>query len=263
MPFTLAHSAAALPFRRFRLVPSALVIGTFAPDFEYFLHFSRTGRFGHTLLGSFVLTLPVALCVLWIFHAFVKVPVVLLLPQGIQRRLDNHLYEFRFRGVKRFRLIVSSILLGIGTHVLWDSFTHSHTWLYAHWSILRQPLLLPIVGQIPCYKLLQHASSIIGIVMLTAWFVHWYQHTEPSALIPGKSPSPARKVAILAGVMTIALAGALAWAFTIVGAPTSPPTFKKFVGQAIVTAIALAWWQFVAYGFFAPRAQQRAESRQL
>jgi hypothetical protein len=35
VPFTLAHGAAALPFRRFHLVFSALLVGTFAPDFEY------------------------------------------------------------------------------------------------------------------------------------------------------------------------------------------------------------------------------------
>ena len=37
MPFTLSHAAAALPFRRTRLIKSALVIGCFAPDFEYFI----------------------------------------------------------------------------------------------------------------------------------------------------------------------------------------------------------------------------------
>ena len=35
MPFTLSHAAAALPFRRTRLVMSALVFGCFAPDLEY------------------------------------------------------------------------------------------------------------------------------------------------------------------------------------------------------------------------------------
>ena len=37
MPFTLAHAAAALPLRRFKLVWSALVIGSFAPDFWLFM----------------------------------------------------------------------------------------------------------------------------------------------------------------------------------------------------------------------------------
>jgi Domain of unknown function (DUF4184) len=61
VPFTLAHGAAALPFRRLHLVFSGLLVGTFAPDFEYFLRLSPDDGFGHTLLGTFVLTLPLAL----------------------------------------------------------------------------------------------------------------------------------------------------------------------------------------------------------
>ena len=38
MPLTIAHPAAVLPFRHSRLPISALVIGSLAPDFEYFLH---------------------------------------------------------------------------------------------------------------------------------------------------------------------------------------------------------------------------------
>ena len=66
-------------------MPSAVVVGTFAPDFEYFLRLAPDGRFGHTLLGSFALTLPLALLVLWLFHTLVKVPLVQLLPEAIQR----------------------------------------------------------------------------------------------------------------------------------------------------------------------------------
>jgi|HubBroStandDraft_1064217.scaffolds.fasta_scaffold451974_2 hypothetical protein len=58
MPFTLAHAAAALPFRRLHLVWSGLVIGTFAPDLEYFVRFSPNDGYGHTLVGALVLSLP-------------------------------------------------------------------------------------------------------------------------------------------------------------------------------------------------------------
>jgi hypothetical protein len=96
VPFTPAHGAAALPFRRLHLVFSGLLVGTFAPDFEYFLRLSPDGGFGHTVLGTFVLTLPLALLVLWLFHTFVKLPVARLLPDAIQRRLASHLDEFGF-----------------------------------------------------------------------------------------------------------------------------------------------------------------------
>ena len=117
VPFTPAHGAAILPFLRFGLVPSALLVGAFAPDYEYFIRLGPNGRYGHTFPGVFLLTLPLALVVLWLFHSFVKAPAVRLLPEGIQRRLGDEIREFRFGGAGTFALIVCSLLLGIATHL--------------------------------------------------------------------------------------------------------------------------------------------------
>ena len=46
MPFTPAHVAAALPFRRTRLIWSALIVGTIAPDLEYYVRLNADGRSG-------------------------------------------------------------------------------------------------------------------------------------------------------------------------------------------------------------------------
>ena len=165
MPFTLSHAAAVLPFRR-RLIPSALVVGALAPDFEYFLRLSPADRFGHTLLGAFMFTLPVALAVLWMFQRLIKVPVVQLMPDALQRRMANHIDAFRFGPGKRFLLIIVSLLLGITTHLLWDSFTHPTTWLYYHWGFLRHPVHLPVLGWVGYYKLLQHFSTVAGLGIL-------------------------------------------------------------------------------------------------
>ena len=193
MPFTFAHSAAALPFRRLPLVPSALVIGTFAPDFEYFLRLAPNGRLGHTLPGTFILTLPAALLVLWIFHSLVKRPATMLMPDALRNRLVNHLGDFRFGGASRFLLILASLLLGIATHLLWDSFTHAGTWLYIHWPLLRASVNLPVLGPIPCYKVFQHGSTIVGTGVVVAWLISWYRSSEPSTHVPGESPFAARK----------------------------------------------------------------------
>jgi hypothetical protein len=253
VPFTLAHGAAALPFRRLRLVPSGLLVGTFAPDFEYFLRLAPDYGFGHTLLGTFVLTLPLSLLVLWLFHAFVKLPLVGLLPDVIQRRLTNHLDEFRFRGAARFALIVGSILLGIATHLAWDSFTHRNTWLYHHWPILKQAVPVPIVGLIPLYRLLQHGSTLIGMGVLSAWLAVWYRTSKPSGRPLSNIASPPRKIAIGAIVMTIAIVGAIIRAVAEIGIPLSHTSEERFLGLLIVTGIALVWWQLVMYGFFSSR----------
>jgi hypothetical protein len=250
MPFTLAHAAAALPFRRFRLVPSALVVGTFAPDFEYFLRLAPSGGFGHTLRGAFVLTLPLAVVVLWTFHAFVKEPLTSLLPNDLQRKLKIHLDQFRFFGPKRLAWIVFSLLLGIATHILWDSFTHSTSWLYQHWLVLGQTLRLPIMGPVPYYTMFQHGSTIVGIGMLWVWFVHWYrtaQPCSPSDFRPLTSPEKVTRVAL---IVVIAFLGAVARAVAGVGVPVGATIFRTFVGEAVVTFVALMWWELVVYGIF-------------
>jgi len=253
VPFTIAHGAAALPLRHFRLVFSGLLVGTFAPDFEYFLRLAPDDGFGHTLLGAFVLTLPLALLVLWLFHNFVKLPLARLLPDAIQRRLTGHLEEFRFRGAGRFTLIIGSTLLGIATHLVWDSFTHSNTWLYHHWPILSQSFHVPIVGTILLYKALQHGSTIIGTGVLLIWLALRYRASEPSCHALSHSASPRCKIAIGAVFATVALVGASIRAVAVVGIPSGHLAEKRFLGLLVVTAIALVWWQLVAYGVFTSR----------
>ena len=65
MPFTIAHAAAALPLRKTRLVLSALVIGTMVPDLQYFLRMAPDDRYGHSLRGALLLSLPLGLLTLW------------------------------------------------------------------------------------------------------------------------------------------------------------------------------------------------------
>jgi hypothetical protein len=224
------------------------VIGTFAPDFEYLLRLAPRGRFLHTPLGAVVLTLPIALLVLWTFHSFVKRPAAMLLPEALRRRLPDASGKFRFGGPARFLLILASILVGIATHLLWDSFTHPNTWPYRHWAILGHPFTLPIAGELPLYKILQHSSTVVGLGIVAAWLLISYRTTPPSTLLTKPLP-PMRKAAIIALMMSIALVGG-----TLRGlAGMSPGNFgfKHFVAHAVVTALALTWWQLVAYGFFA------------
>lgn len=248
MPFTLAHAAAALPFRRLHLVTSALVIGTFAPDFQYFLRLTPDRRFGHTLLGTFVLTIPVAFFVLWIFHAVVKRPAVALMPYGLRVRLTPYLGKFQFGGPARFALIVASLLLGIATHLFWDSFTHGYSWAYWRWEWLREPVYLPMHGVVARHTVLQHLSTLIGIAIVVIWLVFWYRRTEPSGQQAGETLTRTRRVATVAAITGIALAAAIVRALVGTEFLTVPVADSKFVGEAVTTFVALLWWQLVVYG---------------
>ena len=259
MPFTLAHVAAALPFRRLRLVWSALIVGTIAPDLEYFVRFAPDDGYGHTLAGSLLLSLPLAILTLWLFHAFVKAPLIELLPDGIQRRLVNHHREFQFRGRVRFTWIVASVLLGMATHLVWDSFTHPNTWLYRSWPVLRKPINGLVFGTVPIYKVLQHGSTIIGLAVLLIWLLLWYRDAEVSILSEASHEIwPVRKLLIFIIMMAIALLGAGIRALVEVGIPSNHLTAKRFAGLFVVTSISIMWWEFVVYGV--SRTRRRAKT---
>src|SRR5271167_2744662 len=98
MPFTSSHAAAALPFRKLKPVWPALVIGTFAPDLQYFVWVSDEDRSGHHFPEVALVTLPVALLVLWALEWIVKGPAIELLPSGWQRRLQDKVKPLSFWG---------------------------------------------------------------------------------------------------------------------------------------------------------------------
>jgi hypothetical protein len=260
VPFTLAHGAAALPFRRTRLIPSAVVVGTFAPDLEYFLRLKPGGGYGHTLPGAFLLSLPMALATLWMFHRVVKVPFTLLLPIRLQRRLAPFAGEFRFRGARNFALIVVSILVGIATHILWDSCTHQDYWLYGHWALLGQTVRMPFGRVLHYYQLFQYLSSVLGCAILLVWFVVWYRNARESEPPFETHLSALGRSTILISVLLVAVAGGLVRAYLELGFPGQRFGRNDFVGQALCAIVALAWWQLFAFGLLASRLM-RSESR--
>jgi hypothetical protein len=265
VPFTLSHAAAALPFRRTRLIPSALVMGAFAPDFEYFLRFAPVGPFGHTLRGAFLFSLPAALAALWLFHRFVKLPLTLLLPEPLQRRLAPYLGPFRFSGTSRFGLITLSILVGIATHLAWDSFTHPFSWLYFHWPLLSQRVAIPGIGAIRYCRVFQHLSTLIGFGILLVWSMRWYRTVKPSTQPLDRRLTPTGRTVLLAIVPAIALLGTIVWVAVASRPHGFLSNFERILGAIVITPISLAWWQLVFFGALiahpalsVPRARTRA-----
>ena len=247
VPFTFAHAAAVLPFRRSRLNFSGLVIGAFAPDFEYFLRLAPSSGFGHTLPGIFVLTLPLSVLVFWMFHNFVKRPFVALLPCRIRVRLETNFDEFHFGGRANIVLILASLLLGIATHAVWDSFTHAGTWPYRHIEVLRRPIHLPMIGWVQLYKIFQHSSTILGLAILACCLLDWCRKDfVPVGISAPASTGPEILTIVL--IFGIGTLGAAIRAIAGVGLTFNHAMLPQFAGEFVVTAVALVWWQLVAYG---------------
>ena len=252
MPFTLAHAAAAYPLRRTRLVLSALIFGTFAPDLEFFLRFAPKGPFGHTPRGLFVFCLPVAFGCFWIFHDLVKEPLASLMPRAIRERIVPGIYPMSFRRPLQLLLIFVSILIGALTHDVWDSFTHNRRWPSEDLPLLHDVLTVPIVGAVHIYKVLQYASTIFGLVVVFFWLRQWVR-TAPVQVNPAGSSVPARHARIARVLIPVtALAGGFARAVAGVHYARTPRSLEVWVGEFVVAAISLAWVQLMVWGFTLP-----------
>ena len=180
MPFTLSHAAAVLPAIRRNgtgrgpLVASALVAGSFAPDMTYYADTAVSGamEFGsvtHAVWGVFTVDVLItgAMVALWLM---LREPLVALLPGTARGRVHTFV-----RGTPRkpgapslseALWFVVSAVIGSGTHVVWDAFTH-----HDRWGVELLPLLDRSVGGRPVFQVVQYGSSAV-VLMLLAWFTY-------------------------------------------------------------------------------------------
>src|SRR5450631_966569 len=205
MPFTLSHAAAALPFAKFKPIWPALVIGTFAPDLQYFIWISDEDRSGHHFPGVLLFSLPLAFLLLWLFEWCVKGPVIELLPDAVQRRLQDKVRPLSFRGWRRCASIVMWIVIGIATHVFWDWFTHPRTWITARWAVFSYRVPVPFHSPMTTSKILQHGGSVLGMLVLLAWCIAWYRRTPPVSSSSLHQLSSFRKVTVVFIMVVVAL----------------------------------------------------------
>jgi len=173
VPFTLAHPAIVLPLRaRWPGAFLALVIGSMAPDMPYFLppNLGILIPNGHSLYGSLVTSLPLG----FLFYALlVSGRRVMVAPLwGIHRRLLDAMLERAWRARSRWPLAVLAVYCGVWTHIVWDSFTHHYGWSVRHIALLTESVSLFPGTPIEVCRLLQYASSVLGCLLLLAWYRH-------------------------------------------------------------------------------------------
>jgi len=195
MPVTPAHSAAAWPLRKIApaLPLSALVIGAMSPDYEYFLRLAPISRLGHRPAGLIFFCIPVSMLAWVVFRRLVRPVILDLLPPGLARMLGP--------ASASWLLALAAVTLGALSHVAWDGFTHQNDWAVRLLPVLRtQPL--PALLPLPWYKLLQHASSAVGLLLLAWWVVAWVRSAPPAARVwaPGQLRRVLRAVAAILAV---------------------------------------------------------------
>ncbi len=177
MPLTIAHTAAALPFRKFCprfLNFPALVAGTMAPDLAYPFHLFQLSAQAHSFTLDFLLNLPAGICLLVVYNLS-KNAIASQLPSPHREYwtapVGNNVQYIKSLFAPWAILSLSfSILLGAATHIAWDSFTHLHGLAVDTIPFLSSELIN--FGQIDLkvYKFLQYFSSAVGLAIV--WFFY-------------------------------------------------------------------------------------------
>jgi hypothetical protein len=171
MPFTPAHPAIILPLlRNHYLSASGLIIGSLAPDFEYFFLMRVYGHHGHTVWGLLYFDIPVSILLAFIFHGIVKQRLIINLPEFFRGRFQN-LLHFNFTQYFRQHAFVFlfSILIGSVSHIFWDAFTHRNGFFVRFFSY--QYTYFPYSG-LRLYNLFQHLSTFVGLSIIGRYIYH-------------------------------------------------------------------------------------------
>lgn len=185
MPFTFAHPAAVLPFSRKSkyLHFTALVLGSMAPDFEYFLRGQPAGMTGHTFAGFFYFNLPLVAVVYLIYHYWIHNSLFDHLPVFMQDRYQR-ISDFGLPA--KMIIFCYSALLGMLTHVVWDAFTHQHGFVVDRIPLLSADLQV-LDYEIPIYKILQHGGTLAGLSLIVIYLL--YRARKYKALANRSTPS--------------------------------------------------------------------------
>jgi Domain of unknown function (DUF4184) len=232
MPFTLAHPAAVLPLRGLRYLRTApLILGAMIPDVPYYVPGShRLTPDTHSAVGAFTTDLLLGYAAL-VTVFVLRAPLTALLPARARWLCLNALAPFT-RG-REWAFAPLAILVGVWTHLLWDSFTHSDGWMVHRVAALSAPVTIgPYSGQL-CH-VLQYVSSAFGLIVMAVWYAR-LRTPRPSAAAPGAARSPVGPVLVLVVV-----------AATLIGSVQAVEHFNRwhsfYLTIDILLTRSLAWF---------------------
>ncbi|HEY0767645.1 MAG TPA: DUF4184 family protein [Steroidobacteraceae bacterium] len=234
MPFTLAHPAAILPLRglrHLRTVP--LIIGAMTPDLPYYVP-ARLGHFGpetHSVTGSFTTCLVLGYAAL-VGVFLLRRPLTALLSARARRLCRGALAPFSRRPFE-WVLAPVSILLGVWTHLLWDSFTHNDGWMVRRVAALSAPVSFGWYSGTVCH-VLQYLTSAFGLAVLALW----YRRLPAPAAPPADPDAPRSSVGPV--LMLVAAAAILIGGVQATQAFSHLPTIYRTID--IFLTRSLAWF---------------------
>ncbi len=249
MPFTVSHAAAVLPIRatlgaRVDLV--ALVVGSLAPDFPYYVGGAFLRGVTHDPAAILWFCVPTGLAVLWLYESLLRRAAWDLLPRPLRARTEPQ----RKQPIHtQWVPVLTGLVLGAATHVAWDAFTHNgdvvrHLGLDWH--------LATVAGvRVFSYKVLQHGSTLFGAAVLAVAVARWIVECPPRPL-PADDDDPhagirrrRTRALLVTGSLGFGLAVAIALAPPVVG----PTTLGFWLAHVLVAGITTGVAILAAHGW--------------
>lgn len=181
MPFTFSHPIFAAPLKAaapkyFSL--SGLILGSMAPDFEYFLLLEPYRTIGHTIPGFFLQALPLSILFFILFHMLVKRPLAEHLPSWF--RLDERavalISDPRLRDWRQWLIFLISVTIGFATHIFIDEWTHRPGYF-----VRLFPFMQSYLFGLPVFKFLQYSCSLAGLALQLGLILMFLSRVQPSS----------------------------------------------------------------------------------
>jgi len=141
---------------------TGLVIGSMAPDFEYFIRMKDSSVYSHTWAGLFYFDIPLTIILAFLFHSLVRNDLIDNLPGFLNRRLQ---FVVNFDWAKYFKkniaVVIISVIIGVATHIVWDGFSHNHSQFVEMFPVFKKHLRIGAY-HIPLFVLMQLAGTLFG-----------------------------------------------------------------------------------------------------
>ena len=90
-----------------------------------------------------------------------------------------------------------SLLCGALTHLVWDTFTHTHVPGITAFSRLKVKLFAVGTYHVYGYEVLQYGSTVVGLALLLIWFWRWLMKASPCTASLPVTLSPAGQLAVI------------------------------------------------------------------
>lgn len=220
MPFTISHVAVVLPFTRllakWRLL-SATIIGSMVPDFGFLMPWRPDRIETHSAVALVTFCLPVGLATFWLFQQLIKTPIIEVLPDAAYARWRGFAAPADIRSASQWLLAACGVEAGALTHLVWDAFTHEGARGVRMIPMLDEPLVDFAGHHLIGSRLLQDASSVIGLSVVLIFVAYGLRRGRTGDGYPDRKLRSGERHAWLAAFLLVGLG--LAALFLVIRRP--------------------------------------------